>query len=213
MEEREEPLRKRRAASLSEQLTVGRNEASYWQSNQMEQRLSGPPPLAGSMGVRAGTNSHLHTDCRELPFLPAPPPRSPGVSGRRTVSRKSREACSPAPSLPHVVIVMCVRESPSGEDSSAKCACCRFGVVKRGAFVIIPPRVVGAHPRAPPRTPAHPHCRGPGWRLRAVAPKAREASGVRFRTTALALRSNLNDRPTGIFSELERVFKTWQKLR
>lgn len=36
-----------------------------------------------------------------------------------------------------------------------------------------------------------------------MAPKAREASGVRFRTTALALRSNLNDRPTGIFSELE----------
>lgn len=165
------------------------------------------------MGVRTGTNSHLHTDCRELPFLPAPPPRSPGGSGRRTVSRKSREACSPAPHLPHVVIAVCVRESPTGEDSSAKCACCRFGVVKRGASVIIPPRAVGAHPRAPPSTPVHLHCRGPGWRLRAVAPKAREASGVRFRTTALALRSNLNDRPTGIFSELERVFKTWQKLR
>lgn len=89
------------------------------------------------------------------PFCQRLPPRSPGVSGRRTVSRKSREACSPAPSLPHVVIVVCVRESPTGEDSSAKCACCRFGVVKRGASVIIPPRAVGAHPRAPPCTPAH----------------------------------------------------------
>lgn len=57
---------------------------------------------------------------------------------------------------PHVVIAVCVRESPTGEDSSAKCACCRFGVVKRGASVIIPPCAVGAHPRAPPCTPVHP---------------------------------------------------------
>lgn len=38
-----------------------------------------------------------------------------------------------------------------------------------------------------------------------MAPKEMEVWAVRFRTTALALQSNLNDRPTGIFSELDIV--------
>lgn len=49
----------------------------------------------------------------------------------------------------------------------------------------------------------HAHRRGPGRRLRAVAPNEMEVWEVRFRTTALALRSNVNDRPAGIFSEIQ----------
>lgn len=151
MEEREKSVRKRRTASLSEQLTVGRNEASYWQSNQMEQRLSGPRRWLAAWGCAQGqtvTYTLIAGNCPFCQRLLLQP------WGERKEDRFEEEpggllASSPPP---HVVIAVCVRESPTGEDSSAKCACCRFGVMKRGASVIIPPRAVGAHPRAPPCT-------------------------------------------------------------